>query len=310
MFLLDIGNVQIDNLVNEDLPVLFGQKHYYDRNIIVASKGAPPGASAAKIDKGTLSHAYRLVLDEDLMPQQYDKHGNELERLPFVRFNFVMSKKRRPNKVGSIINYKTIYFGMQEVFLQAETTIVNDNIKFLVEILALLGQTADHEVMATDESYERALAIPREETCAALDASHGIVFDERLAKYDKISFGIIMICSIKADITFRLQRKAFSFDLSNPRSASNSFSNINPFLSSFAQIQDAKVHLNELVILEGYFSQQRLIRSLASHFIEQGKSQVLKIVGSSNMLGNPVGLFSKIGVGFVELKREPAEGMR
>ena len=28
------------------------------------------------------------------------------------------------------------------------------------------------------------------------------------------------------------------------------------------------------------------------------------------MLGNPVGLFSKIGVGFVELRREPAEGMR
>ena len=28
------------------------------------------------------------------------------------------------------------------------------------------------------------------------------------------------------------------------------------------------------------------------------------------MLGNPVGLFNKIGVGFVELKREPAAGMR
>lgn len=28
------------------------------------------------------------------------------------------------------------------------------------------------------------------------------------------------------------------------------------------------------------------------------------------MLGNPVGLFNKIGVGFVELRREPAAGMR
>jgi hypothetical protein len=36
----------------------------------------------------------------------------------------------------------------------------------------------------------------------------------------------------------------------------------------------------------------------------------LKILGSSDMLGNPVGLFGKIGVGFVELKRSPGEGMR
>jgi len=81
-----------------------------------------------------------------------------------------------------------------------------------------------------------------------------------------------MISSIKANIAFRLQRKAFSFDLSNPRSASNNFSNMNPFLfgliSNFAQIEDANVHLNELVIIEGYFSQQRLIQSLTSHFIE------------------------------------------
>jgi len=37
---------------------------------------------------------------------------------------------------------------------------------------------------------------------------------------------------------------------------------------------------------------------------------VLKLLGSIDMLGNPVGLLSKIGVGFVELKREPSVGMR
>jgi hypothetical protein len=38
--------------------------------------------------------------------------------------------------------------------------------------------------------------------------------------------------------------------------------------------------------------------------------QILKIVGSSDMIGNPVGMFNKMGVGFVELVREPAVGMR
>ena len=33
-------------------------------------------------------------------------------------------------------------------------------------------------------------------------------------------------------------------------------------------------------------------------------------MGSSDLLGNPVGLLNKIGMGFVELSREPAIGMR
>jgi hypothetical protein len=37
---------------------------------------------------------------------------------------------------------------------------------------------------------------------------------------------------------------------------------------------------------------------------------VLKLLGSIDMIGNPVGLLGKIGIGFVELKREPSVGMR
>lgn len=31
--MMDIGNIQIDNLVSEDMPVLLGAKNYYDKNI-------------------------------------------------------------------------------------------------------------------------------------------------------------------------------------------------------------------------------------------------------------------------------------
>ena len=85
---------------------------------------------------------------------------------------------------------------------------------------------------------------------------------------------------------------------------------MNPFITNFASISDANLELNELVIIEGFFSQQQLIRSLMTHYMTQGKREVLKVLGSSDMLGNPVGLFNKIGVGFVELRREPAVGMR
>lgn len=67
VFLLDIGNLQIDNLVNEEMPVLFGQRNYYDKNLVIARKDDPMGAASSKIEKGNLSHAYRLVPDHDLI---------------------------------------------------------------------------------------------------------------------------------------------------------------------------------------------------------------------------------------------------
>ena len=94
---------------------------------------------------------------------------------------------------------------MQEFFIQVETTIVNDNIKFFIEILDLFGKRED-EIMATDESYEECMTITREETCNMLDASQGIIFDESQIQFDKISFGIIMISTFKVNLTFSLQK--------------------------------------------------------------------------------------------------------
>lgn len=88
--------------------------------------------------------------------------------------------------------------------MQVETNIVNDHIRFFVEILDLFGKKFDQEILSTEESYETALTLSREQTCEALDASKGIIFDEKLVKYEKISFGIIMICAVKANLTFKL----------------------------------------------------------------------------------------------------------
>lgn len=34
-FMMDIGNLQIDNLVNNEMPVIFGAKDFFDRNVVV-----------------------------------------------------------------------------------------------------------------------------------------------------------------------------------------------------------------------------------------------------------------------------------
>ena len=128
-------------------------------------------------------------------------------------------------------------------------------------------------------------------------------------KFDKISFGCIQICSFRIQLTFKLQKRAFDFDISNSDQAA-SISSISPLLTNFASIQDARLSFNEIVILEGFFSQEILVQNIKTHYITEGTKMALKLVGSSDMFGNPVGLFSKIGLGFVELQRDPSAGMK
>ena len=81
--------------------------------------------------------------------------------------------------MGSIIRYESIYFGIQEMFLQVETTILNDNIKFIIEVLKVFGEKEDAEHMASDEGYMIFMNQSREQTCNMIDASKGIVFDAK-----------------------------------------------------------------------------------------------------------------------------------
>ena len=46
-----------------------------------------------------------------------------------------------------------------------------------------------------------------------------------------------------------------------------------------------------------------------NHYIQQGTRQIFKIIGNSDMIGNPVGLIDKVGVGFYELARDPLLGI-
>lgn len=96
---------------------------------------------------------------------------------------------------------------------------MNDNIKFIIEVLSVFGQKEVGELLASEEGFEIFMKQSREQTCPMIDGSKGIVFDEKLLNVDKISFGIIMLGTIKTNLTFKLQKKAFDFDFSNPTTA-------------------------------------------------------------------------------------------
>ena len=111
-------------------------------------------------------------------------------------------------------------------------------------------------------------------------------------------------------VTFRLEAKAFDFDFSNPSSLFGLMNILYPFFSKLASITDAKIKFNELQFYEGFVQQDKLIDSIITNYWNQGIRQIFKILGSSDMIGNPAGLIDKVGSSFMELAREPYHGIR
>jgi len=81
------------------------------------------------------------------------------------------------------------------------------------------------------------------------------------------------------------------------------------FLSSFSNISDASIYFTQIDIRNAYKTKASIISVLSKHYINQGIQQIYKILGATDIIGNPVGLISNLGRGVEELYSEPFKGV-
>lgn len=55
--------------------------------------------------------------------------------------------------------------------------------------------------------------------------------------------------------------------------------------------------------------QKQIVQAVALHYKSQFKSELFKLIGYTDVLGNPIGLFNNLGTGFIDLLYEPVQGM-
>lgn len=55
--------------------------------------------------------------------------------------------------------------------------------------------------------------------------------------------------------------------------------------------------------------QKQIVQAVALHYKSQFKSELFKLIGYTDILGNPIGLFNNLGTGFIDLLYEPVQGM-
>ncbi|KAI8075646.1 hypothetical protein BDF21DRAFT_495147 [Thamnidium elegans] len=82
----------------------------------------------------------------------------------------------------------------------------------------------------------------------------------------------------------------------------------NVFTMTLGNINDAPIKLNALIVENLRASSEDLTSRIILHYREQVIYQIHRVLGSIDILGNPVGLFNTLSSGFGELFYEPYQG--
>lgn len=125
--------------------------------------------------------------------------------------------------------------------------------------------------------------------------------DTRLMYYE-----LFQIHPIKVNISFSRTES------SQEATGISAYNPLGPLLSILSMasgnISDAPLKFNSLLLEHPIVSGETLKERVLGHYKQQAIVQVHKILGSIDMLGNPVGLFNTMGEGVTDLFYEPYQG--
>ena len=76
-----------------------------------------------------------------------------------------------------------------------------------------------------------------------------------------------------------------------------------------ANITEAPLYFKELIICDTYNTPVSLSSQILKNYTRQGILQFYKLLGSSDLIGNPIGLVDKLGTGVIEFFNEPRKGL-
>ena len=76
-----------------------------------------------------------------------------------------------------------------------------------------------------------------------------------------------------------------------------------------ASLQGASLKFAELHVTDAFTTQENLLETLGASYTRQAVRQWYRLLGSADILGNPLGLIDSLGGGVIEFFRAPAQGL-
>ena len=122
---------------------------------------------------------------------------------------------------------------------------------------------------------------------------------------NKILINHIFLSAMKINLSFKLELSSINITYL-PKFISRIIGSLG---SSLISISDSPLKFSEIIIENIYLRTSDITHTILKSYINQSLFQIYKILGSFDLIGNPVQLIEKIGTGFFEFVNEPRKGL-
>ena len=161
-------------------------------------------------------------------------------------------------------------------------------------------EESQKELMYKLEKYDRV------ELCSRLDTSVPSIDNQDYINAEKVYFQLINIGTLKLTVSIKLEQKKLDLSVKQGFGLYSVGYNL---ISRIARISNSRLRFKELAMTHIYSSPKNVMEMVSKHFIKNAMSQFYMIIGSSDLIGNPVGFIDKLGSGVYELVNEPKKGL-
>lgn len=204
--------------------------------------------------------------------------------------------KERPTFSGSISrvrddSYGVLYIKYATVLLQEISVQVDE--EFIYAFVDFIEAYQNSLFKTPDKLCPKELNIPM-----PLKGDNG----------ENIYFEVLHLQPAQMDLSFTRTTETSNDDgRATSRNPIMFFFNV--LTMAIGNINDAPLRLNALMIENIRVPTPTLANSIATHYSENFFAQIYTLIGSADVLGNPVGLFNNMSSGIVDLFYEPYQGL-
>ena len=219
------------------------------------------------------------------------------EFVPFLSILITRHHLKNDKKNESISYYKQIDLTMQEFNIKIEQFALTCLLELVNEIMGFF----DYSTKLDDIKKEK------EEIDKNLETNVDIPFEKLFKENEdsqRMTINFLMIGCLKFNVTVRLDLSQMNIS-SLPKSVMRVLGTVG---NTLARITDGKLKFSEKIFNNIYKNATDITWELIGHYSTEGIKQIYKILGSTDLIGNPVNFIEGLGTGFVEFVNEPRKG--
>ena len=285
-FELHLDNFQIDYCLHDSSKYIIAPK----KQIIPAKEGYNIKNTNEKKEKNILNENIKEKEDDDSKKNEKD----EKDKKEITSFFQVLITKQFTQDLKSMAEY-TVYrqidLMIQEFVCKIDQYTLANLLNIINEFMKLLDFTEKLE----KESMKEDIKLLNEKT------SERIKNSIKNRNSSKVLINYLLLSSMKIHLTIRLNLSEL-YTSGFPKIITRVLGSIG---NSLARFTDIPLVFTEKGFHNIYTSLYDIFWIIIEEYKHKGTKQILKIIGSSDLIGNPIKFLEGIGTGFYELVNEP-----